>query len=114
MKLISTAVFFAIVQVAVALDYHWRVYANGGCDHSSPANQTFPPNPNAPEAGFNGACTNTPIGIKWNALEINNKNLDVFVFCSQDCKGTSTLNAGTFCNFPNPGCTIASFETFPL
>ncbi|KAJ7820558.1 hypothetical protein B0H14DRAFT_3876259 [Mycena olivaceomarginata] len=24
MKLISTAVFFAIVQVAVALDYHWR------------------------------------------------------------------------------------------
>jgi hypothetical protein len=48
MKLISTAVFFAIVQVAAALDYHWRVYDNGGCDHSSPANQMFPPNPNAP------------------------------------------------------------------
>jgi hypothetical protein len=45
MKFAFTAFFLATVQLALAQDFHWRLYSNGGCDHNSPASATFPPLP---------------------------------------------------------------------
>jgi len=44
-KMVSTIHIFLTLAVAMSASaFRFRVYSNGGCDHSSPADATWPPN----------------------------------------------------------------------
>ncbi|KAJ7881250.1 hypothetical protein B0H13DRAFT_1891455 [Mycena leptocephala] len=107
-----TSSFLASVQLAAAQSFVWRLYNNGGCDHGSPANATFPPSPAAPRTGIVDQCVTTPQGIPWNRLEASGQ-LDMFVFCDANCTGANLENVLIPCNSAPAGCVINSFIAFP-
>ncbi|KAJ7463996.1 hypothetical protein FB451DRAFT_1403379 [Mycena latifolia] len=96
MKLVFTSVFFALVQLATAQDYIWRLYKNGGCDHNSPGSQTFPPFPNQPGTGVFNECITAP-------------QVGIITFCNANCGGQSLVTDGSTCAGVTAGCVIGSF-----
>ncbi|THU78682.1 hypothetical protein K435DRAFT_886831 [Dendrothele bispora CBS 962.96] len=112
MKLIFAAPFLAIIHSAVAQDFLWRFYDNGGCDHGSPAGATFPPNNGPPGDGTFGDCFSAPVGINWSNLEVNVANLRVLAFCNINCQGAEIDNSDMNCNSPPAGCALGSFKAF--
>ncbi|KAJ7464002.1 hypothetical protein FB451DRAFT_1403383 [Mycena latifolia] len=113
MKLVFTSVFLALVQLATAQDYIWRLYNNGGCDHTSPAEATSPPFPNAPGTGVFNECITSPKGIfegvQWNRLEVGAPGLEIITFCNANCGGQSLTTDGSTCAGVAAGCVIESF-----
>ncbi|KAJ7205644.1 hypothetical protein C8J57DRAFT_1541585 [Mycena rebaudengoi] len=109
MKLAFVASFLATVQLALAQNFHWRLYNNGGCDHNSPASATFPPAPAPARNGTVTECVTTPQGILWNKLEVDHTDLAIFTFSNAACTGQVVDNEGVTCNSICPGCTIGSF-----
>ncbi|KAJ6518390.1 hypothetical protein DFH09DRAFT_1373477 [Mycena vulgaris] len=114
MKLGFTSSLLAIVQLAAAqVPFHWRLYNNGGCDHSSPATATFPPIPGSARDGAFDVCFNAPKGVSWNRLEVD-ENVDLFAFCGADCTGADLENVALQCNSAPDSCVLSSFIVFSL
>ncbi|KAJ7925567.1 hypothetical protein B0H13DRAFT_2314365 [Mycena leptocephala] len=114
MKLIFTSIFLAIAQLAAAqVTFHWRLYNNGGCDHSSPATATFPPIPGSARDGVFDVCVTAPQGIAWNRIEVDT-SVDLFTFCGANCRGSDLETVGISCNSAPAGCVLNSFLAFPL
>ncbi|KAJ7864886.1 hypothetical protein B0H13DRAFT_1898950 [Mycena leptocephala] len=115
MKLAFAFTCLASLHLAVAQDFHWRLYNNGGCDHGSPAAATFPPIPAPARDGTKAKCVNTPQGIQWNKLEVDTsceslafslaislssqhcQIVDIFTFCHIGCTGSSLESVGASC-----------------
>ncbi|KAJ6590788.1 hypothetical protein B0H10DRAFT_2233536 [Mycena sp. CBHHK59/15] len=112
MKLVLTSSLLALLPLAVAVDFDWRVYRTGGCNHDAAPDNTYPPNSIGPNRGSSGQCINVPSGISWDHLEIDNSSLDVLVFCNGGCSGNALSNTGTYCNTCPQGCVIGSFYVF--
>ncbi|KAJ7868122.1 hypothetical protein B0H13DRAFT_2351615 [Mycena leptocephala] len=111
MKLIFTSTFLAVAQLAAAqVTFHWRLYNNGGCDHSSPATATFPP---IPEQRRSTRDVSPVPGIAWNRLEVDT-SVDLFTFCGANCTGSDLETVGISCNSAPAGCVLNSFLAFPL
>ncbi|KAJ7464000.1 hypothetical protein FB451DRAFT_1403382 [Mycena latifolia] len=109
MKLVFTSVFLALVQLATAQDYIWRLYKNGGCDHNSPGSETFPPFPGPPGTGEFNECITAPQGIPWDHLEVGAPGLEIITFCNANCDGQSLTTDGSTCAGVAAGCVIGSF-----
>ncbi|KAJ7837152.1 hypothetical protein B0H13DRAFT_2368304 [Mycena leptocephala] len=116
MKLALTTLL-AIIEVAVAQSYNWRLYNNGGCLHNSTAAQTFPPSPAPARTSSLDSCVTAPAGVAWNMLEVDISlagPLDVFTFCGPGCTGAVLETQGSFCNSAPANCALESFILFSL
>ncbi|KAF7364456.1 hypothetical protein MSAN_01106800 [Mycena sanguinolenta] len=113
MKLFTVSALLALTQVAMAQDFLWRLYNNGGCDHSSPASATFPPDPDAPGTGSFSQCIDAPQGLPWTNVEVNLDDVTTYVFCNDNCGGAELQSVDQTCSGVVPGCVIGSFIVFP-
>ncbi|KAF8171139.1 hypothetical protein BJ912DRAFT_121345 [Pholiota molesta] len=94
----------------------YRYYNNGGCDHSSPANATFPENGVNPLSAGSGQCLSPPTGTNRTTVEFNvNASTvpsvsELIVFCGSDCNGTGNAQQlGDACVGAPSGCNVGSF-----
>ncbi|ORY14292.1 hypothetical protein BCR34DRAFT_560598 [Clohesyomyces aquaticus] len=99
-----------------AYDFQYRFYSNGGCDHSSKAQDTWPANGSPPGQGNYSSCFSAPTGVNWNRLEVdifypNGNGRGIQTYCNINCQGgVSVKQQGTNCYQPVGGCAIGSFK----
>ncbi|OCK90254.1 uncharacterized protein K441DRAFT_680425 [Cenococcum geophilum 1.58] len=83
-------------------DFHWRFYDNGGCDHNSSPDDTWPENGTAAGEGTYGVCYSAPVGVNWNRVEIDvffssSQARGVQTFCNINCQGGASVKPGMAC-----------------
>ncbi|KDR77637.1 hypothetical protein GALMADRAFT_245782 [Galerina marginata CBS 339.88] len=113
-----SALFLLLVGLspaANAISFDYRFYNNSGCDHSSPAEDTFPLNGRGALSGSQDQCLSAPTTNNWNALEVDNPintgGLVLITFCDIDCQGArSSEQSNSNCFHPAPNCFIGSFS----
>ncbi|KAF8166206.1 hypothetical protein BJ912DRAFT_934647 [Pholiota molesta] len=67
-------------QTAIMLDVFYAS-PGGGCDHTSPDNDSFPLIHLDPLTGNSGECLNAPTGINWTTVELNNNLVNAISYC---------------------------------
>ncbi|KAJ7687935.1 hypothetical protein B0H17DRAFT_1135946 [Mycena rosella] len=71
MKLVFAFAPLALLPLTVAVNFDWRLYKTGRCNHDAAVDDTYPLNSIGPAQGSNGQCINVPSGEPWDHLEID-------------------------------------------